>query len=356
MKKDSTKPTPHYNAMLPPKVRYDENLSSSEKVMYAEITSLCYKEGYCWANNSYFAKLYKTDKRTISAQISNLEMQGHIKVEIDKSKGNKRKIYIDDNVPTYRRKRPQVATNTSIPIDENVHQSNAMSSTNNSKDSLVEDKKILNDKPTSSGTNKTFDKDSYPYLISEWLLTLIQRNKPNFYEVKLKSKDGRERWLQRWAYDIDLMIRVDKITPTRIVKVIDWCQGDSFWWKNILSTYKLRKQFQNLETKIVELPKKVIGDTCNLEKIYGKRFLQNNFYTPTEHDMTNFVEAAKRIKAFSRRTNISEDHVVDHLLDCLEERYTNKSEPVFSGHLCSKNTWEILMPQYLKELAPTWDQ
>ena len=42
------------------------------------------------------------------------------------------------------------------------------------------------------------------------------------------------------------MIRLDKRSPAEIKKVITWCQKDKFWMNNILSTEKLRKQFDTL--------------------------------------------------------------------------------------------------------------
>src|SRR3990167_9888312 len=84
--------TPNYYAILPAEVRYDTNLSSSAKLLYAEITALSNKKGYCWATNSYFAELYKVDVRTISEWVSLLNNAGYVKVEIRSE--NKRKIYL----------------------------------------------------------------------------------------------------------------------------------------------------------------------------------------------------------------------------------------------------------------------
>lgn len=84
---------PNLFAVIPAKVRYDKNLSSTAKLIFAEISALSGKEGYCWASNAYFADLYGCTKDTISRVISELEKYGYISVIIDKVGGNKRRIY-----------------------------------------------------------------------------------------------------------------------------------------------------------------------------------------------------------------------------------------------------------------------
>lgn len=94
--------TPSYYATIPPNVRYDKNLKPSEKLLYAEITALTNKEGYCWATNAYFAKLYEVTTVSISNWISNLENRGYIQREIIKDgKGQivERKLFLKPNTP-----------------------------------------------------------------------------------------------------------------------------------------------------------------------------------------------------------------------------------------------------------------
>lgn len=116
-----------YYAIIPANVRYDKSLKPNAKLLYAEITALCEKEGFCWAENSYFAELYDVRSETISRWISQLHELGYIHVDIDKSVGNSRKIYlesmstpIDKKVNTYCAKDQDLLTKKSRPIDKKV--------------------------------------------------------------------------------------------------------------------------------------------------------------------------------------------------------------------------------------------
>lgn len=90
---------PSYYAIIPSTVRYDENLKFAERLLYGEITALIGKEGYCFASNNYFAKLFRVIPGTISRWISHLSRLGYIKVEVirnDKKKVMERRIFITD--------------------------------------------------------------------------------------------------------------------------------------------------------------------------------------------------------------------------------------------------------------------
>jgi len=87
---------------------------------------------------------------------------------------------------------------------------------------------------------KTFLSDSIEIRLSELLLGKILSRNPNH-----KKPD-----LQTWAKDVDRMIRRDNRTPEDIRRIIEWCQQDSFWQNNILSTAKLREKYDQLSLKM----------------------------------------------------------------------------------------------------------
>lgn len=91
---------PNYYAVIPAKVRYDDRLRANEKLLYGEISTLCNKDGECWASNSYFAKVYKVTTPAISKWVSDLEEYGYIAVEYirraDSKELEKRVIHLNE--------------------------------------------------------------------------------------------------------------------------------------------------------------------------------------------------------------------------------------------------------------------
>lgn len=77
---------PHYWAVLPADVRYDPELRPMAKILYAEISALCGKEGYCWATNAYFAELYGVGEKTVSEWINQLKSRGYVFTMLTKTK------------------------------------------------------------------------------------------------------------------------------------------------------------------------------------------------------------------------------------------------------------------------------
>jgi hypothetical protein len=81
---------------------------------------------------------------------------------------------------------------------------------------------------------------------ADLLMALILEKLPTFREAQPERK---EKTLQRWTRDIDLMIRLDHRMPENIEGIIRWARADSFWQANILSAKKLREKFDTLEAQ-----------------------------------------------------------------------------------------------------------
>lgn len=201
---------PGYYAVLPAEVRYDKNLSLLEKMLFAEITALSNKEGFCWAGNRYFADLYDRNEKYISGVLANLAKKGYIRIDIDKAAGNVRKIYIgiQEKLTTYSEKPEE---GYSEKPEHNTTSLNTKSIT------------------------KTKYTDDDVRLVG-LMFELMKKNNPSMNKVPTPSDYETMRKIR----EID-----DKQVPV-IEAVIRWSQQHQFWHTNILSVKKLRIQFDRL--------------------------------------------------------------------------------------------------------------
>ena len=115
-----TNEKPSFYAILPAYVRYEKRLKPAERLLFAEISALTNKFGYCTASNGYFAELYGIEKATVSRWISHLSELGFLRLEMvyegKQIKG--RKIWIDEKVMT------PIDEKVMTPIDEKVKGNN----------------------------------------------------------------------------------------------------------------------------------------------------------------------------------------------------------------------------------------
>ena len=110
--------------IMPNIVLYDKNLNDKQKLLFVSISSLCAEKGYCWANNEYFAKLFWVDKITISRNITKLQKEWFIKIEIDIKQGNKRKILLTKTLRPINKNVKTSIQKSIDPINKNVKHNN----------------------------------------------------------------------------------------------------------------------------------------------------------------------------------------------------------------------------------------
>lgn len=117
-------------------------------------------------------------------------------------------------------------------------------------------KQLTTNKNNKNNKNKKlYVETSNEYRLAKYLFELIRKNNPEFKEPNI----------QTWALHIDRMIRIDKREISDIKRIMEWCQNHDFWYSKILSTYKLRKQYDQLtmqmksKQQIIEQPKAQLG-------------------------------------------------------------------------------------------------
>ena len=80
-------------------------------------------------------------------------------------------------------------------------------------------------------------------------------------EAKIKERMPRHRFtgkqhLEKWANEFRLMEEKEEATPEEIEKLVIWVSKNDFWYKNIRSAEKLRKQFGRLWAEMEDEVKK----------------------------------------------------------------------------------------------------
>lgn len=79
-------------------IRYNADLTSSEKIMYGELKALANESGLCEIDNEELAELFGVHEQTIGLWIKGLDEKRYIWVkrvrEEDDRRKKKRKIYI----------------------------------------------------------------------------------------------------------------------------------------------------------------------------------------------------------------------------------------------------------------------
>lgn len=161
-----------YYSVIPATIRYDNRLKANEKLLYGEITALSNKNGYCYAQNKYFAKLYNVTIHTVSQWISHLEKLEYIYLELirdEKKQIKERRMYIRDNPYVQKNTYPYVFKST-YPMYKNVQDNNI----NNNIDDLFI--LIINN-------SKTIPKEFYlilerlEFIYTEKILSMMQKDK-----------------------------------------------------------------------------------------------------------------------------------------------------------------------------------
>ena len=211
------KEQPNYYCIIPSYIRYDNELTSSEKLFYGEITALSSKTGECWASNSYFSNLYGVKNNTISNWVTKLKDRGYINVryemegkEVKKRIIELREVFlggqsIDRGVVNiskqgvhYNEQGGQsIGTGWSLNDEENNINSNNINS-NIIKDNIINDNKGLVDRKICD----ILSEPSKYYNTAEWKVMLYNIEElggfENISEIMEWDNSSKLKWKQQF--------------------------------------------------------------------------------------------------------------------------------------------------------------
>ena len=149
-----------YYSVIPATVLYNKELKANEKLLYAIITSLACKEGYCFASNKYLAEKLDVNPKTISSWISDLRDKNFVIVELIRNENKQiiqRRIYIND-VPYPLNNGYQYQSKNGQAIHQKVEDNNIR---NNNKINNKEQRKFLSNYENQREYSKEFLESLY---------------------------------------------------------------------------------------------------------------------------------------------------------------------------------------------------
>jgi hypothetical protein len=108
-------------------------------------------------------------------------------------------------------------------------------------------------KKTETEPKKKFERESDEYNLAEYFVQNLCVLNDVFNKKYSKMSYAQQvNHIQKWAQDIDKLIRIDGQKYGDIKMVIDWIYNDPFWSTVVLSTGNLRKNFPKLYPKAVK--------------------------------------------------------------------------------------------------------
>jgi hypothetical protein len=211
---------------LPQKLTARKDLNPSDKIVFAVILDFIGDNEYGWPGVRTLAKATGLFTATVVASLKRLEAVGLLNIQ---RRGNGKSSYYSLLKTVLK-----ISTVNKSDRAENQHGGVLKISTEACVKLAPNQTDLLNQTktPTAGAVE-----------LASFLLEKILARKSDFKKPSIPA----------WAVHIDRMLSIDHRKPEVIRQVIEWCQADSGngkwrgWQDNVLSTAKLREQFDKLE-------------------------------------------------------------------------------------------------------------
>lgn len=279
-------PKPNYIGIIPAEVRYDESLTSNLKLLYAEITSLTQVEGYCWANNAYFAKLFGVSEKTIKRWLKTLEENQYIERELqydEKGSISRRIIRL-----CITAKRECSTKKLSTICDQNSQLSkNCVNSENelSTKIDHLSTENIELSTPKGVGTTVSLGGGDKNVPHNNITFSKLSKNKP----INKYYPEGGEEQIHK---DFDLRKSELADLKDAYIKILNFKQGDDAWiMKSMLNTDsdKNRRIFMVIEA--ILCGSRLVHPVKIADKTVSARYFTNLAMKYTWEEIINIANA-----------------------------------------------------------------
>lgn len=274
---------------IPKSIWINTELTWMEKLFIVEIDSLDNKDG-CFASNKYFASFFNLSAGRCSQIINDLKKKKYISIHyVKKDKVIEKRVIRILNTPIKNTKGGGIKNTKGgyLEYDEDNNTFiNNTSHINNTPDSIESlsifcpycfEKNIVTKEYGLLSCKRCHEEPfAKAYKSEKTIIKICKDMNKNYkyytlaellYKKHLESDDkflaGKDlvKIFLRWANDIRLLCETDKRDRGLVKNVIIWCQqhegNNGFSWKNnILSGFKLRKQFSNLYGQYMQQIKK----------------------------------------------------------------------------------------------------
>lgn len=241
---------------IPKVVVQDEDLSIEAKAIYSYIASYAGAGHTAFPSVSITTKHLGISKNRYYKHRKYLEDKGYISIErVRTENGFSKNIYTLNSAV-----RIQNVDIRNVDI-RNVDIRNEYTNNNSSNNNNINNN---SNKKDSQQSQKRYADDSQYMKAAIYLFEKIKERLPN----------KKEPDFQNWADEVRKAVELDGVPIERYKQVLDWSQNDDFWQANILSTNKLRKQFDTIYLQMQRDSKqkepKVDGDWDYRKELYGE--------------------------------------------------------------------------------------
>lgn len=219
--------------MLTAQILNDKNLNHAEKLTMAILNGLADEEGKCYPGNEWLQEKLDVKETAVKDILKNLEKHNYIKRETISCVNNPFKkyriIYVCNNFKL------------SLPGAENRPIEGAENRpTVGRKTAYIIDKKELIDKKNIKKPSASPPPSPEAQALCAFFFEKIRERNPEFKEPNL----------EKWAREMDALLRIDKREVEKVKALILWASQHKWWKAACLSPAKLRKDFDAMSMQM----------------------------------------------------------------------------------------------------------